>query len=156
RRASDAGNATLTRWTGKSATGEERPLFVKGHPLERLQPWLASEIPLIATADPGEFELEWKKTPAELLVGEKLPLPVKWTTPGKAPLVKLSVLTSQTPLAAGADATKTLRLEKAIEAQAKAGEGEAVLLVPAALAGEVYDVTIVAEALAADKKTVAT
>ena len=158
RRAGEAGHATITRWIGKSATGEERTLFVKGHPLERLQPWLASEIPLVATADPSEFEVDWRKTPAELVVGEKLPLSVKWTTPGKAPakdaFVKLSILTSQPTPAAGADAAKTLRLEKAVEVPAKSGEGEAVLLVPAQLSGEVYDVTLVAEALAADKKTV--
>jgi hypothetical protein len=157
RQAAEAGHATITRWIGKSATGEERPLFVKDHPLARLQPWLASEIPLLATADPGEFEVDWRKTPAELVVGEKLPLSVKWTTPGtprKDAFVKLSILTSQATLAPGADPAKTLRLEKAVELPAMAGEGEAVLLVPAQLSGAVYDATIVAEALAADKKTV--
>ena len=129
-------------------------MFVKDHPLARLQPWLASEIPLLGTADASEFELDWRKTPAELVVGEKLPLSVKWTTPGKAAFVKLSILTSQATPAAGADATKTLRLEKAVEVPAKAGEGEAVLLVPVELGAKVYDATLVAEALAADKKTV--
>jgi hypothetical protein len=154
RRPAEAGHATITRWIGKSATGEERTVFVKDHPLARLQPWLASEIPLLATADPSEFEVDWRPTPAEFVVGEKLPLSVKWTTPGKAAFVKLSILTSQATPAAGADSAKTLRLEKVVEAPAMSGEGEGVLLVPAQLAGEVYDITIVAEALAADKKTV--
>jgi hypothetical protein len=156
RRAGDAGITMITRWTGKSATGDERTVFVKGHPLERLQPWLATEIPLIAVTDPSEFELDWKKAPAELVLGEKLSLPVKWTTPGKAAFVKLSLLASQTPLVAGAEVAKTLRLEQMGEVPTKSSEGQPVMIVPAALAGEVYDVTIVAEALAADKKTVQT
>ena len=153
RRSGDAGPAAITRWVGKSTTGEERTVFVKGHPLERLQPWLAAEIPVSAAVRPDEFEIDWKKPPVEVVLGEKLPLSVKWTTPGKAPLVKLSLLTSQSTLTAP-DAAKTLRLEKVVDAPAMKGEGDLVLIVPAELPSPVYDVTVVAESLAADKKTV--
>jgi hypothetical protein len=138
RQSGDAGAAAIARWVGKSTTGEERTVFVKGHPLERLQPWLAAEISVSAAVRPDEFEIDWTKPPVEVVLGEKLPLSVKWTTPGKAPL----------------DPAKTLRLEKVVDAPAMKGEGDLVLIVPVELPSPVYDVTVVAEALAADKKTV--
>ena len=74
------------------------------------------------------------------------------------PRSSLTVLTSQvTPVLNNQpDPAKALRQEKAVELPAKATDGAVTLLVPANLSAPVYDVTIQADLLAADKKVLAT
>lgn len=173
----------ITTWIGRGAAGDERPVSIKGHPLERLQPWLATEIAAAPTSTRADhFDLQWRGLPdgAALVPSKKLALPVKITRTGddfdhsltalsawlRLPLrlrrppdgafVKLTLLTSQrTPLVNNQpDPNQALRAEKPVEMDAKLREGEVALIVPPLLAGPVYDVTVQAELLAADKKTV--
>src|SRR5262249_16325515 len=52
--------AAVTTWHGRGTTGPERPVSVKGHPLERLQPWLATEFAVAQSATKtGEFSIDW-------------------------------------------------------------------------------------------------
>jgi len=68
----------------------------------------------------------------------------------------LTLLTSQLrPILNGVtDPAQSLRLEKPVELPATATDGELSVLVPPLLPAPVYDVSVVAELLAADKKTV--
>jgi hypothetical protein len=53
------------------------------------------------------------------------------------------------------DPNKALRQEKPVELPVKVTDGEVVVLVPASLSGPVYDVTVQAELLGANKKVLA-
>lgn len=156
-RGEEAGTAVITQWSGKGA--DERAVQVKGHPLERLQPWLAREIAVAPTTrKAADFDIAWNNLPDEaaLIPGAKLNLPVTVTrTPGDAP-VRLTVLTSQNPPLNNnqPDPNRTLRTEKPIDLAANAAAGEVTLVVPAQVSGAIYDVTVQADLLAADKKTV--
>lgn len=151
--------AAITRWIGKTKSGEVQQVYLKGHPLERLQPWLATELALANTAaQSADFQIEWRNLPtdAKLIPAGKLPLPVKIQKKQDG-IVKLTLLTSQmTPVLNNnqPDPKKALRQEKAVEIPVKVSEGEVVLLVAPELAGASYDLTIQAELLTPDKKTV--
>lgn len=152
-------DAVITRWTGKADDGATAKLSIKGHPLERLQPWLAQEIALATTsAKPAEFDIAWRDSSATsaLVPARKLVLPVKLTRADDKGAVKLTLLTSQVIRLANnqPDPNQTIRLEKAIELGAKANETDVNVLVPAGLTGPVYDLTVQADLLSADKKTV--
>jgi hypothetical protein len=68
----------------------------------------------------------------------------------------LTLLTSQVrPLVNGqTDPNQSLRLERVVELPATATEGDLTLLVPPQLPAPVYDITVQAELLSADKKAV--
>ena len=154
-----AAGAVITRWRGRTAEGEERAVVTKGHPLERLQPWLATEIALAATtAKAADFQIDWRGLPADagLVPTGKLALPVKVTKPAGNGVVRLTLLTSQLrPILNGVtDPAQSLRLEKPVEIPAMATDGDLSLIVPALPVAPVFDVTVQAELLAADKKTV--
>src|SRR4029078_48764 len=106
------------------------------------------------------FHIDWRDLPADagLFPGRKLALPLKVIQPGGKTTVKLTPLTSQAPPLVNnqPDANKTLRQEKAVELAANATSGELTVLVPAELSSPAYGVTVQAELLAADKKTVLT
>jgi hypothetical protein len=132
---------------------------LKGHPLERLQPWLATELELAPSdAKAADFELDWGPLPsdARLVLAGKLALPVKLKRVDEKSPVRLSLITSQVVplLNARPDPAKTLRAEKDVELGPKQDAGELTLLVPADLSSPVYDVTVQAELLSADKRTV--
>jgi hypothetical protein len=153
-----AADAVITHWHGRGA-GEERPVVVNGHPLERLQPWLATELALAPAGATGTgFQVAWRGLPpdAGLVPGRKLALPVKVTRPADNSLVKFTLTTSQSPqlLNNQPNPNATVRLEKAVELPAKATDGDLTLLVPPQLSSAVYDVTVQAELLAPDRKTV--
>jgi hypothetical protein len=160
-RSPTAFDAVVTSLRGRSADGTEHTVIVKGHPLEKLQPWLATEIAL-ATSDAKATDLviDWRKLPADaaLVPGSKLALPITATRLGDKTTVKLTLLTSQvTPILNNApDPNKSLRQEKPIEMPVKAGEGELTVLVPVELSAPVYDVTVQAELLDPAKKVLAT
>ncbi len=160
-RGDSANGAVITRWLGRTAEGEDRPVTIKDHPLERLQPWLATELALATTAAKGsDFQVDWRGLPADagLVPASKLTLPVKVTKPAGSGAVRLTLLTSQVrPIVNGRlDPNQTLRLEKAVELPAASTDGNLVLLVPPQPVSPVYDVTVLAELLAPDKKTLQT
>ena len=96
-------DASITIWRGRGIDGAEQIVVVKGHPLERLQPWLANEIALAPTnAKATEFVVDWASLPSDaaLVPGSKLVLPIKTTRTNVKASVKLTLLTSQvTPIA---------------------------------------------------------
>jgi hypothetical protein len=92
--------AVITKWRGRSVSSEDRPVQIKGHPLERLQPWLATEIALGPIAIKGaDFHIDWRDFPMDkgLVPGTKLVLPIKVVRPADKSTVKLTLLTSQKP-----------------------------------------------------------
>jgi hypothetical protein len=152
------GPAAITRWTGKG--DREAELHIKGHGMARLQPWLAREIAVAPTSFPAaDFSVDWNNLPADavLVPGSRLPLPVRVNRAAKDAPVRLSVVTGQNPpLGANnqPDPNRALRAEKPVDLAANVSEGEVTLLVPGLLPATVYDVTVRAELLSADKKTV--
>jgi hypothetical protein len=86
----------------------------------------------------------------------KLNLPVAVTKPTGPGVVRLTLLTSQLrPLVNGqTDSNQALRAEKPVELPATAAEGELVVLVPPQLPAPVYDLTVQADLLTADNRTV--
>ena len=152
---------SLIRILGEGEGGLSAIVVQKNHPMERLQPWLATELALAGpTAVPESFEIAWKPGKADdfLLPARKLALPVTLKNIGKPTSVKLTLITSQGPKFQGntaqIDVNRSLRMEKAIELPATATEGEVVALIPGDLSNDSYDFCVKAEALAADKKTV--
>ena len=151
--------AVISRWYGRTPDGDERTVTTKGHPLERLQPWLATEIAVCVTRNlKTDFQIDWRGLPADagLVPASKLALPVKVTKPAGNGVVRLTLLTSQLrPILNGVtDPNQSLRLEKPVEIAANATDGDLTVAVPALLVAPVYDVTVKAELLTADKKTV--
>jgi hypothetical protein len=131
----------------------------RGHPLERLQPWLAEEVAVAAPAAKGpDFDIAWRDLPgdAALVPARKLVLPVKVTRADDKSAVRLTLVTSQVVRLVNnqPDPNQTLKLDKAVELGAKMSDADPTVIVPPALAGPVYDLTIQAELLTPDKKTV--
>jgi hypothetical protein len=152
-------DAVLTHWQGRGDDKRERAVIVADSPLERLQPWLATELPLAPTkAKAADFQIDWRALPADagLVLAGKRSLPVKLTRPATADVVRLTLLTSQSiPLVNGLpDPIRALRSEKPVELAAKVIEGDLMVLVPAELASSNYDVAVRADLLGPDKKTV--
>jgi hypothetical protein len=158
-RGQNPGEASLTTWRGRTADGTERPVWIAGHPLERLQPWLATEIALAPlTAPAAEFQIDWPglASDAGLVPAGKLALPVKLVRPAGDSVVRLTLMTSQPPLLVNGqpDPNRSLRQEQPVELAATANEGALTLLAPAELPAPFYDVTVLAELLKTDKRTV--
>ncbi|MCE9606179.1 MAG: hypothetical protein K8U03_14880 [Planctomycetia bacterium] len=163
-------DAAITEWQGRAAGDVVRPVVLKGHPAERLQPWLATELAIAPTgASAGPFTIQWRGLPADarLIPAQKLTLPFevvrpdvkaddKGNKPADTTTVRLSLVTSQlAPLVNNQpDLPKTLRVEKPVELAPKVGTGEIVVLIPPEIMNPTYDVSVQAELLAADKKTV--
>jgi hypothetical protein len=150
----------ILHWHGRAADGKEQAVVVKGHPLQRLQPWLATEMAVAPAEVKPDIVVDWRNlsAAANLVPGSKLALPIKVLRAGDKTTVKLTLLTSQiTPLVNNQpDPLKALRQEKPIELPVKGTDGEVVVLVPVELSAPVYAVTVQAELLAADKKVLAT
>lgn len=150
--------AAISRWTGRGEGGLERPVTVRDHPLEHLQPWLAEEIAVASIDSQVAFAIDWRTLPldAPLVPGLKRILPVHVTRTDPSLPVRLTLLTSQNiPVANGRpDTGRAVRVEKAIELAPQAADGDLTLIVPAELASPLYDVAVQAEMLSADKKTV--
>ncbi len=152
--------AAVATWRGRGGDGSEQVVGVKGHPLERLQPWLATEIAVASTNQKAaDFVVDWLSFPADaaLVLGAKLALPIKTVRPVDKTTVKLTLLTSQvTPIVNNQpDPNKALRQEKPVEMPVKASDGEIALLVPVDLSAPIYDLTVQAELLDAAKKPIA-
>ncbi|HEY1187975.1 MAG TPA: hypothetical protein VGE74_09975 [Gemmata sp.] len=150
--------ASLVGWKGRGGS-DERPVFVKGHPLERLQPWLATEFAVAPTsARPADLRIDWKALPADvgLAPAGKLVLPVALSRTDMASPVRLTLLTSQNPPLTNnqPDTNRTIRLEKPTEFGAKVSEGNVSVLVPAELPADSYQIAVLAELLTPDKQRV--
>jgi hypothetical protein len=153
--------ANVAKWQGAGDDGIKHPVRIKGHPMERVQPWLANEIAVAPSNQKGnEFTIDWTKLPADaaLVPGSKLALPINTVRPAVKTTVKLSLLTSQnTPIVNNQpDPNKSLRQEKPVEMPVKVVDGEIAILVPVELSAPVYDVTVQAELLDPAKKVLAT
>jgi hypothetical protein len=158
-RESAAAQAAITTWRGRAEDGQERPVVLQGHPLEKLQPWLAPELALgLTTAKAADFQIDWRGLPADagIVPAQKLVLPVKLIRPPTGTLVRLSLLTSQLPPLVNGQPNpqQTLRAERPVEMTAKVTDGEVGVLVPPELAAPSYDVTVQAELLSADRRMV--
>ncbi len=152
------GEPAVTHWHGR-AGGIDEPVTIKNSAMASIQPWLANEIAIAPTAAKADdYRVDWGKLPADAgpVPAKKLVLPVKVTRPAKDSLVKLTLLTSQSrPIVNGQlDPNQALRLEKAVEIAAKKSEADLTVLVPAQPLSPVYDVSVRAEFLTPDRKTV--
>lgn len=174
------GAAAVTTWTGRADNGRQVPVTIAGHPLERIQPWLATELAVapVTVKGVGELKVEWGKLPADarIVPPAKLSLPVKVTRPttdltAVPPLpnakptppkplpdlpVRLTLLTSQpVPLTnRQRDLNRVMRVERPIELTGKIVDGEVVVLIPPDLPADMYDVTVQADLLAPNRVTV--
>lgn len=158
-RGEPAGEAAVSTWRGRGDNGLEQTVSVKGHPLKQIQPWLATELAVAPTTDKAaDFQIDWRGLAADagIVPARKLVLPVKVTRPATTFPVRLTLLTSQLPpfVNGQPDLNRTLRLEKPVELAAKVADGDPTVLVPPELPSPVYDVTVRAELLAADRRTV--
>jgi hypothetical protein len=162
RRGTAAAGAVITRWRGRTPDGEERTVAIKGHPQERLQPWLATEIALSASdLKTADLKIDWRGLPADasMVPAGKLLLPVKVTKPAGNSVVRLTLLTSQLrpSLPNGLpDPQQVLRIAAPVELPAMATDGELSVVVPPVLFAPVYDLMVQAELLTADKQKVLT
>ncbi|WP_157369815.1 hypothetical protein [Zavarzinella formosa] len=158
-RTTPEGAATFTKFLGTRADGIQEPVIVRSHPLEKIQPWLAGEFPVaFSSAKAAGFQIDWNNLPpdAGIVPAGKLNLPVKLTrTDVKSP-VRLTLVTSQfVPLVNNQpDPAQSIRAEKPVELAANQNDGVMTILNPPVLNSPVYDVTVQADLLAADKRTV--
>jgi hypothetical protein len=153
------GEASLVTWRGRGTDGSERPVWISAHPLERLQPWLATEVALAPlAAQAAEFQIDWPSLPSDagLVPAARLALPVKLVRPAGDPVVRLTLMTSQPPLLVNGqpDPNRSLRQEQPVELAANVNEGAITLLTPPELPAPFYDVTVQADLLKTDKRTV--
>jgi hypothetical protein len=157
--ASAFSSAAITSWKARGDHGEARNVFLKGHPLERLQPWLATELSIAPTnAKAADFTVDWRSLPADagLLPGGKLALPVTVKRLDPAAPVRLVLLTSQAPTLTNdqPDPNKAIRPEKPVELAAKVSDGEFPVVIPPELPADSYQIALQAELLSPDKQKV--
>jgi hypothetical protein len=150
--------AGFITWTGRAGV-EERPVTFRGHPLERLQPWLATEFAVApSSAKAMDFGIDWKAPAADarLTPGGKLSLPVKLTRTDVAAPVRLTLLTSQAPPVQNNQPNPgaALRVERPTELGAKVSEGAVPVVVPNDLPADAYQIAVLAELLSPDKQRV--
>jgi hypothetical protein len=149
--------ASLVTWKTRGA--DERIVGIKNHPLERIQPWLATEFAIAPTnVKAADFSIDWKELPANagLTPAGKLSLPVKLTRTDVASPVRLTLLTSQSPILVNnqPDPNRVIRVERPTELGAKVSDGEVPVLLPPDLPADAYQVAVLAELLTADKQRV--
>jgi hypothetical protein len=151
--------AAITNWKGRGTDGVAHDIVLKGHPLEHLQPWLATELSVAPTATRApDFTVEWKNLPADagLAPAGKLALPVTVKRLDPAASVRLVLLTSQSqPLTNNQpDPNRAIRPERPVELAAKVSDGEVPVVIPAELPADAYQLAVQAELLSADKQKV--
>ncbi|HEV3387320.1 MAG TPA: hypothetical protein VG097_21050 [Gemmata sp.] len=157
--ANEFSSAAITTWKARGDTGELRNVFQKGHPLERLQPWLATELSIAPiTAKATDFTVDWRNLPADagLSPGGKLTLLLTVKRLDPATPVRFALLTSQAPPLTNnqPDPNRAIRPEKPIELAAKVSDGEFPVLVPPELPADSYQIALQAELLSPDKQKV--
>jgi hypothetical protein len=137
----------------------EHPVTFKGHPLERIQPWLAAEFAVAPTSTKvADFTVDWNKFAADtkLVPGGKLALPVKLARIDALAPVRLTLLTSQAPPLVNGQPNPgaAIRLERPVELGAKVLEGEVPVVLPPDLPADAYQVAVLAELLSPDRQRV--
>lgn len=180
----DGGTITpsLMTWQGRTADGRDRLVLQKNHPLEKIQPWLATEMAIAGSAAKGkDLLVEWLVTKDDdaLVLGRRLALKIKVTRDGgqvddpsdgtfgrlavkakatrtPAAPIRVTLLTSQAPVLLNnqPDPNRTIRLERAIELAANVVESEIPLLIPVDLSADTFDIALQAESLTANKQGV--
>ncbi len=154
-------DAVITSFKGRTTDGVVQTLLVKNHPLERLQPWLASEIAIAATTDnAADFAIDWRDLPETTVLSpaSRLLLPIKLVRPAGKNTVKMTLLTSQNaPIVNNQpDPNKVIRQDKTGELAAGVSTGDVTAILPAELPSPVYDITVQAELLDPAKRVLAT
>ncbi len=154
-------DAIITGLKGATADGVEQIVTVKNHPLEKLQPWLASEIAIApATGSAADFAIDWRDLPESTVLSpaSRLLLPIKLVRPAGKNTVKLTLLTSQnTPVLNNQpNPNKAIRQDKTADLAAGVSTGDVTAILPPELSSPIYDVTVQAELLDPAKKVLAT
>jgi hypothetical protein len=155
----DSFEPAIIGWRGV-AGDMQRPVIAKGHTLESLQPWLATELPLApATATSTDFDIDWNNlaVDAGLVPAGKLALPIRLIRPATDSAVRLTLMTSQLPPTVNGqpDLNRTIRSEQPnIELAFNQPEGALTVLNPVELPSPIYDISVKAELLTADKQRV--
>jgi hypothetical protein len=156
-RGDETTDAGIVGLRGRGEGGMERPVFLRGHPLERLQPWLAAEI-AVAPTSAADFAIDWRPLPqaAILKPAGRYSLPVRVTRTDAAAPVRLTLLTSQPPILVNnqPDPNRSIRAEKPVELGAKVEVSELTALFPPELPADAYDLAVQAELLSPDKQRV--
>jgi hypothetical protein len=152
-------DSAISGWRG--IAGEmQRPVIVKGHTLESLQPWLAAELAIAPTTGTRtDFDIDWSNFAADagLVPAGKLALPIRLVRPATDSPVRLTLLTSQAPPMVNGqpDLGRTIRSEQPnVELAFNQPEGALTLLNPVELPATYYEVSVKAELLTADKQRV--
>jgi hypothetical protein len=155
----DSFDSAILGWRG--IAGElQRPVTVKGHPIESLQPWLATELAIAPTTSTRtDFDIDWNNLAADagLVPAGKLALPIRLVRPATDSPVRLTLLTSQSPPTVNGqpDLGRTIRSEQPnVELAFNQPEGALTLLNPVELPAPFYEVSVKAELLTADKQRV--
>ena len=160
-RGNAAAGAVITRWRGRGADGEERTVAIKG-PSAGTAAAVAGvrDCPVSKCRENRRFENRLARScqqmPAWCQPGGLL-LPVKVTKPAGNSVARLTLVTSQLrpSLPNGLpDPQQVLRIAAPVELPAMATDGELSVVVPPVLFAPVYDLTVQAELLTADKQKV--
>jgi hypothetical protein len=154
----DAFEPAILAWRG-AAGGEERLVIFQGHPLDALQPWLASELAVAPTTGTlTDFDIDWRglAVDAGIVPSRNLALPIRIIRPPSDSLVRLSLVTSQLPTLVNGqpDQNRLIRVAAPVELAANISDGDLNLVVPADLPSNLYDISVKAELLTANRATV--
>jgi hypothetical protein len=157
--ANEFSSTAIITWKARGDNGEIRNVFHKGHPLERLQPWLAAEFSITPTAaKAADFTVDWRNLPpdAGLSPAGKLALPVAAKRLDPASPVRFVLLTSQAPPLTNnqPDPNRAIRAEKPVKLAAKVSDGDFLVLIPPELPADTYQIALQAELLSPDKQKV--
>lgn len=168
--AASAPHAGVFSLRGQATEGSEMVTRIARRPessVSRNQPWLREQIGIAASAQPAPIVLLAAASPADapLLSGGRFPLTVQLRRgEGFQNRIRLRLLTTQvTPRKKEKqnnqdvevdDLERTLRLEGAPEYGPETAEATVELLVPADLPEKPWGVSLAADVLAADNKTV--
>jgi hypothetical protein len=147
------------RGTPTTGRGFERPVLLRGHSLETLQPWLAGEIAAAPTTSTlTDFDIDWRGLAPDvgIVPTRNLALPIRVVRPPGDELVRLSLVTSQLPVVVNGqpDQNRLIRVAAPVELAANVADGELSLVVPADLPSTVYDVSVKAELLTVNRAIV--
>ena len=150
----------VTTLIGKNDKGISSEVGVLNHPLQRLQPWMASEIAVAPVSEKApSLSIAWNNLPKNIafVPGMKMNLPVKVIREDLASVVRLTLITSQNAPKVNnqPDPKVAVKAEKAVEVAAKASDATVSVLVPVGpFPVSVYDITLQAELLSANKQVV--
>jgi len=156
----EATQPIVTTLIGKNDKSIDFEVGVFNHPLQRLQPWMASEIAVAPVSEKApSLSIAWINLPKDTAIvpGMKLNLPVKVIRADLNSPVRLTLLTSQNALKVNKqpDPKVALKAEKAVEVAAKATDATITVPVPVGpFPVSVYDITLQAELLSANKQVV--